>query len=190
MSHTDDRSIRSCDYVRANYIQELINALITRFPENDLDILTCIDALLNPEKYPNSNSDLQQYADPAINVVIDHFSKEKETEDRSITAPVINARKDALNMMHTLRGYGGLNFQSDIPRLAKLAKIALVIPVSSVPAETGFSLQNRTKTASRSHLTEEKVTRLMRNASANKDINNCDFEKASLHFLCEKTRRK
>ncbi|MGH0163340.1 UNVERIFIED_CONTAM: hypothetical protein FKN15_048532 [Acipenser sinensis] len=201
MSHTDDRSIRSCDNVRANYIQELIDALIARFPENYIDILTCIDTHLNPEKYPNADSDLQQYANPAINVVIDHFGKEKETEDLSITAPVINAqdaRKDTPNMMRTLRGYGGLNFQSACsvlvrdynqiyPDWAKLAKIALVIPV---PAQTGFSLQNRIKNASRRRLTEEKATRLMRIASANRDINNFDFERASRHFLCEKTRQK
>ena len=47
------------------------------------------------------------------------------------------------------------------PDWAKLAKIASTIPVSSVPAERAFSLQNRIKTSIRNRLAEEKVTRLM-----------------------------
>ncbi|KAM3843042.1 uncharacterized protein ACN63O_021716 [Diretmus argenteus] len=69
--------------------------------------------------------------------------------------------------MTALRGYGGLHFSSACevlirdfdeiyPEWAKLAKIASVIPVSSVPGERGFSLQNRIKTVARSRLRENK----------------------------------
>ena len=52
----------------------------------------------------------------------------------------------------------GVNAQI-FPDWAKLAKIASTIPVSSVPAERAFSLQNRIKTSIRNRLAEEKVTR-------------------------------
>ena len=47
------------------------------------------------------------------------------------------------------------------PDFKTLAEVALVIPVSSVAAERGFSLQNDIKTAMRSRLSEEKVQNLM-----------------------------
>lgn len=99
--------------------------------------------------------------------------------------------------MIALRGYGGLTFhtacsiviialQEMYPDLAKLGQIALTIPVSSVPAERGFSLQNRMETA----LSEEKVTRLMRIASCEKGLDEFNFPEAVKHFQAVKMRRK
>lgn len=46
------------------------------------------------------------------------------------------------------------------PNFKTLAEVVLVIPLSSVAAERGFSLQNQIKTAT-SHLSEAKVRNLM-----------------------------
>ncbi|CAK6960884.1 uncharacterized protein LOC117486557 [Scomber scombrus] len=99
------------------------------------------------------------------------------------------------------RGYGVLNFLtacevlikdfSEIyPEWAKLAKTACVIPVSSVPAERGFSLQNRIKTAQRSRLGENNVTRLMRIASYGETIETFDFNSAAAQFTAAKMHKK
>lgn len=112
-----------------------------------------------------------------------------------------DVQRDAVPMMTALRGYGGLKFHTaceilirefgDIfPDWAKLAKIAITIPVSSVPAERGFSLQNRIKTALRSRLTEDKVTRLMRISSEGKGLKDFNFPRAAEHFHSMKLRRK
>ena len=152
--------------------------------------------------------EFQEYAEPAINKLLEHFGEEKRAGGQTF-APVIcasDARRDAIPMMTALRGYTGvgprgLTFKQGCKRLidelgeiypdwAKLAKIACTIPVSSVPAERGFSLQNRIKTAIRSRLLEERVTRLMRISSSKKDVTNFNFAKAAEHFRAAKSRRK
>ena len=51
---------------------------------------------------------------------------------------------------------------SEFPSFATLANIALVIPVSIVACERGFSCQNRIKTALRSRLAEENLNTSMK----------------------------
>ncbi len=52
-------------------------------------------------------------------------------------------------------------YGEDFPEFAKLARIALVIPVSSAAAERGFSCMKRIKTSLRNRLTEKKLKNLM-----------------------------
>jgi len=105
-------------------------------------------------------------------------------------------QRDAIAVRTALRGYRGLNFStacevlirdfSDIyAEWAKLAKIASVIPVSSVLAERGFSLQNHIKTAQLSRLGESKVTRMMRISSCVETLQTFDFKTAAAHFTRE-----
>ena len=151
-------------------------------------------------------SALQIYAEPALKTIIGHFGQGIASEDDSAqaSAPLIDAtsaHRDAIPVMTALRGYGGLHFLTacevlvrDLgniyPEWATLAKIACVIPVSSVPAERGFSLQNRIKTAQRSRLGENKVTRLMRIASCGETLGTFDFKSAATHFTGLKKHRK
>jgi len=164
-----------------------------------LDLLHCFDTLLNPRRYPPSQNALQEYAEPAIRTVVSHF-----TTVESDTTPLINAialQRDALAVMTALRDYGGLQFATACevliqdfieiyPEWAKLAKIACVIPVSSVPAERGFSLQNRLKNKQRSHLSEHKVTRLMRIASCGETLQTFNFLSAADSFNMAKKRKR
>ncbi|XP_033977285.1 zinc finger protein 862-like [Trematomus bernacchii] len=206
VTHADDRSRQAFSNVRVRYITHLIDALHNRFPEESLSIITSFDVLLNPSRYPNAQSALQIYAEPALKTIIGHFGQGIASEDDSAqaSAPLIDAtsaHRDAIPVMTALRGYGGLHFLTacevlvrDLgniyPEWATLAKIACVIPVSSVPAERGFSLQNRIKTAQRSRLGENKVTRLMRIASCGETLGTFDFKSAATHFTGLKKRRK
>ena len=133
-----------------------------------------------------------------------HFGEEKVGEDGAVTAPLINGsnfRRDAPAVLTALLCYGGLRFTGACgvlirdmaemyPEWATLAKIAVVIPVSSVPAERGFSLQNRIKTADRSRLEDVKVTRLMRIARCRETMDTMDFKSAAANFNDAKKRRK
>ena len=76
------------------------------------------------------------------------------------------------------------------PDFRALAEVALVIPVSSVAAERGFSLQNNIKTATRSRLSEAKTQHLMTIASAAVSIDTFDFKQASTLFKSMRARRK
>ena len=76
------------------------------------------------------------------------------------------------------------------PDSKTLAEVALVIPVSSVAAESGFSLQNNIKTAIRSRLSEEKVQNLMTIASAAVPLETYDYVQAGTRFESMRTRRR
>ncbi|KAI4800054.1 hypothetical protein KUCAC02_016591, partial [Chaenocephalus aceratus] len=179
--------------------EHLINALQDRFPDDTLDLISSLDILLNPSRYPHAQSAFQEYARDATEMVIAHFGHEV-TE--SAAAPLIDvkrARRDAV--MTALHGYGGLTFATACkvlicefselyPDWATLAKIACVLPVSSVPAERGFSLLNRVKTSLRSCLEEERVTRLMRIASCKDTLDTFHFSSAAEDFAAMKARRK
>ncbi|CAL8371349.1 unnamed protein product [Arctogadus glacialis] len=130
--------------------------------------------------------------------MLGHFGQEIASEDNSATATTFidatSAKRDAIPMMRALRSYGGLHFSSAcemlirdyaeiFPEWVKLAKAACVIPVSSVPVERGFSLQNRIKK-------EGRVTRLMRIASSRDTLDTIDFNSAVARFTAAKYRRK
>ena len=50
----DDRSIQAFKNARARYLQHLMDALHDRFPEDSLDLLNCLNILLNPFQYPQT----------------------------------------------------------------------------------------------------------------------------------------
>lgn len=108
---------------------------------------------------------------------------------------------DFLSVKRVLAGSGNPMFREScglqITSLAEmfhdfktLAEMALVIPISSVAAERGFSLQNQIKTAMRSNLSEAKVQNLMTIASAAILLDTCDYAQASTNFKSPRTRRK
>lgn len=146
---------------------------------------------------------MQQYAQHAVKPLMEHYGTPKETETGAVE-PLISpeiALRDVVPLMTAVRGYGGLNFLTAcetvvrelgdmFPDWAKLAKIACTIPVSSVPAERGFSLQNRIKTSIRNRISEEKVTRLMRISSSGPGLKDFNFPRAAEHFHEMKLRRK
>ena len=82
------------------------------------------------------------------------------------------------------------NFAQMFPDFAALAKIALVLPVSSVPAERGFSMQNLIKTDRRNRLNEDRVTRLMTLKIHAKGLEEFNVAAACDRFLSMKARRK
>ena len=92
----------------------------------------------------------------------------------SEAAPLIDAKcaqQDVVAVMTALHSFKGLTFATACevliyefselhPDWATLAKTACVLPVSSMPAERGFTLHNQIKMALKSCLQEERVTRL------------------------------
>ena len=71
-----------------------------------------------------------------------------------------------------------------------LAKIALVVPVSSVSAERGFSVQNAIKTEGRSRLQEERVSRMRQLNIHGRSVRDFDVRAAADRFYAMKSRRK
>lgn len=142
-----------------------------QFPE-DLDIIHNSNVLMNSAKHPDQAAAVCKYGREALDTVFEYFSNEHRTSDRTLKDPLINSKnvhQGFPQLKMTPQGHSRINFKTTrglimrdykvFPEFAKLASIGLCMPVTSVPAECGFSLQNRIKTAS--SLSQKWVHRLM-----------------------------
>eukprot|EP00745_Piridium_sociabile_P000093 TRINITY_DN100539_c0_g2_i3.p1 TRINITY_DN100539_c0_g2~~TRINITY_DN100539_c0_g2_i3.p1 ORF type:complete len:411 (+),score=104.85 TRINITY_DN100539_c0_g2_i3:312-1544(+) len=195
--YADEQSVEEYRRMRTNYIQELASALERRFPKDDMDVLTCLDVVLNPSWYPTQECELKEFGAREIAVVTDFFGKPKQNSDGQEAPPLIDAertRRDFLSVKRVLHGYNRqmrleqaaktiiTHYAELFPDYAVLCKIAVVIPVSSVAAERGFSLANKIKTAQRSRLGDQKVDRLMQIASCSASMDTFNFAAAAAEF--------
>ena len=119
-------------------------------------------------------------------MVCNHFGlKQTATEDYAFVCynDIVREWNDCSLLMHAHRTIGLADFcktlltssqyMQDYPNLAKLAHVALIIPVTSVECERGFSCQNRIKTKLRARLKNPTLDRLIRLAYC-KEMFRCD----------------
>ena len=130
-----------------------------QFPE-DLDIIHNIELLLNSATYPDHHQAVavHEYGREALVAVLEYFGNECTTSDGTLKEPLINSENacwEFSQLKMTLKGHGRMNFKTTCGKIMRVykeffsefAKLGLCIPVTSMPAEHGFSLQNRIKTA-------------------------------------------
>ncbi|XP_046567332.1 zinc finger protein 862-like [Haliotis rubra] len=172
LTHDDPRSRTAFQNTRSGFITDLCDALRKRFPEDSLSVIVSLDKILNPSKYPSSRNDIGQYGSDSLEVVLAYFTSDDVTVNNLIGIDTDRARRDFSQFKRTLANLGTKtltntcrllvnDYQVLFPDFAVMATIALTIPVSSVPAERGFSLQNRIHTASRNRLSRERLDNLM-----------------------------
>ena len=75
------------------------------------------------------------------------------------------------------------------PSFKSLANVALVLPMSSVPCERGFSTQNRIKTARRSRLTDDHVNTLMLISIHGPPLADFDIDRAVTTFNVKQRKK-
>ncbi|XP_070546167.1 uncharacterized protein C17orf113-like [Ptychodera flava] len=173
LTYASDTNVAAYGRVRVDFIAHLTASLRDRFPEEDLNLLSCLDKVLNVPNYPNES--LNEYAIAEIAVLADYFGTPKVNDAGVAIAPLLDGnqlREQFATVKRSLVGHGIGNFDDacrvliedygDIfPSFKSLANVALVLPMSSVPCERGFSTQSRIKTARRSPLTDDHVNTLM-----------------------------
>ncbi|KAK0148970.1 Transmembrane protein C17orf113 [Merluccius polli] len=179
-------------------LEDLMNG--PRFLSEHLSIISDLDTVLNASCYPGgADSALKSYGQEALESVCDHYGSQTGAAD-----PLVQKERmlrDFLPLKRVLAGSENPSFREScqllitslgemFPDFKTLAEVALVIPVSSVAAERGFSLQNNFKTAMRSRLSEEKVQNLMTIASAAVPLETFDYAQAGTRFKSMRTRRK
>ena len=190
---TDNQNLRTrFNAIRRNYLDNMINNLGDRFPDDELSLLECFDIVFNPKRYPTSNQELTQYGNVQLNELCLKYSD------------IINAdtcKGQFLQFKHFVVAHKGV--YSDFDKLCKLliteysdiypdfvtlVSIAQVIPVSSAPCERGFSQQNILKSKVRNRLSPDRVDRLlMIRLNGPKEI---DFLAAAREFASLKERKK
>uniref|UniRef100_A0A673CDH4 HAT C-terminal dimerisation domain-containing protein n=1 Tax=Sphaeramia orbicularis TaxID=375764 RepID=A0A673CDH4_9TELE len=166
------------------YIAEVTKSIKKRFPLEHVGIITDLDTVLNASGYPTADSALKSYVMEAL----EHVSTGAEGA-HAVGFPPSEAGSENPTFRESCRllitSLGEM-----FPDFKTLAEVTLVIPVSGVAADRGFSLQNQIKTAMRSRLSEAKVQNLMTIASAAISLDAFDYAQASTNFKSLRTMRK
>ena len=133
--------------------------------------------------YQRGGVDFGKYGESAIVILTDHFNVSIEktrlgNEWTSFKHIVLGEFSDSKpsDVMSALADSRTLS--SLYPSLAKVASIALTIPVSTASCERGFSTMNRIKTTLRNRLTSDSMDELIRISSEGRSLEDFDFDKA------------
>ncbi|XP_070184089.1 uncharacterized protein C17orf113-like [Littorina saxatilis] len=170
-------NIQAYQAVRTDFIQTLIDNLDERFPPDQLDILSSLGTIFDAKMYPVGMHLLRQFGTDALDVVLNKFAPlpNNDLPENERKATLVNrdrARRDFPELKYALhvdrtKSFAEvckmviLDFPDQYPDFAVLANIAMTIPVSSVPCERGFSVQNAIKTQSRARLGDTTTDNLM-----------------------------
>ena len=83
----------------------------------------------------------------------------------------------------------GAKYQDTMPNLLVVLKCCLLVPMTSVQCERGFSTQNRIKSKFRTRLNNKSLNDLMRISEDGPHIKEFDFQEALKKWKAEKLRR-
>ena len=156
-----------------------------------------------PEKYRKRETIIANFGQIELETLGDHFGHDIDI-DGVIHPAVISydeLREEHQQFKHMLYGLRNMSFiavctllfteyREIYPNITTLATIAAVIPVSSVPCERGFSVQNRVKNCRRNRLNEDVVNDLMMITMQGPAVGDFDFREAMLLFRQQRNRRK
>ena len=155
------------------FIDAICSKLRDRFPQDETSTLVALDKVLNPKRLPVKACDLRAHGEKYLTVLIKHYS----SPDLDCHTPFIEANnlltewRNCSMMMHAERTLSLSDlcklllstpqYVLQYPNLVKLATVVLIIPVTSVECERGFSCQNRIKTKFRARLQNPTLNNLM-----------------------------
>ncbi|XP_006823533.1 zinc finger protein 862-like [Saccoglossus kowalevskii] len=159
---------------RKHYLDNLISNLKDRF--DNLGLLGAFKIFVPNNLPPPSSDEYRTYGNQEIEILCEHYGAEKAT-DNKVFSPVIEAsdlKDEWLDVKGILSSnFRGMSFQtawqqilctnilSSYPNTIILAKIALIVPVSTADCERGFSRYNLIKNKLRASLKVSSVSCLM-----------------------------
>lgn len=173
--------------VTPQYVEHLTKNLEDRF--HDTELLECMD-VVNPKNIVDIK-EVAKYGLDEIAKLGTHFenylpSKENlkseyQNYKRLIKGSYSNASIDTVLI--------GLLKSEDLPNMTAILKCCLVIPMTSVKCERGFSTQNRIKSNFRTSLKCKTLDDLMRISEDGPDPVDMDFGRALEYWKKEKVRQ-
>ncbi|XP_070562439.1 E3 SUMO-protein ligase KIAA1586-like [Ptychodera flava] len=180
---------------REKYIDKLVSNLSDRF--DDLGLLGAFKIFVPSNYPPTSSEEYKNYGEQEIDALCEHYGCERNGKDGRICKPVIDssALKDewpdvkgilscnyrGMPYQATWQQILNMNVLSSYPNVSILAKISLIIPVSTADCERGFSRYNLIKTKLRASLKVSSVSCLMTlaiEAPPLRDMNTFNFHRA------------
>lgn len=200
--------------VKTEYLNNLIKNIKKRIRKHDNEILKCLSDIFQPQIALNMSKDElnqtleilgEEYGSKkTINIVhgdmISGYTENITTVEPLITRCDLSKEWKSLHGMikGSYKGYSLnklcqaliIHHYKLLPNLAKLAKIAVCIEVTSVECERSFSAQNRIKTKFRSSLKDNALVSLLVANMLGPDCKTYDPKPATHLWLKVKSRRK
>ena len=180
--------------LKKNYINKTIQSLKDRFPS--IKILDCFRIFSTKEIMKIEEKETlaaRSFGESELNVILNHFGKDQKNH-RNHRLEALVSSKEVLSEWKSIRSLIWQRYRTmetnkawrnmfidcsqDFPNFFKLLSIILILPVSTVYCERGFSYHNITKNKIRNRLTNENVDNLMRIMLEGEDIANFDFNEA------------
>ena len=157
---------------KERFIEEVVDNIDNRFPADSMTVLDAL-GILNPKR---CSANPAVYGNQELQVLLDHYGKERNGRNGPVPAVIdeqatrfkwgqlrqlmaLNYRHLSLKEMSKLRM---TEHQDLYPNFARLAAIALVIPVANADCERAFSTQHRQKTKLRNRLSNATIEDLTR----------------------------
>lgn len=130
-----------------NICQKFVDNIKTetnkRFPEEDMSKLKALDKVLNPQHLPVPVQDIIAYGEQHLEDLLQAFPQvdaERAKGDYRQFKFFLNNNRDCNLQAISIKLVK--SYHEQFPDFATLASISLVIPLTSVPCERAFSLQN------------------------------------------------
>ena len=173
------------------YVNKIVENLQDRF--QDSGIVEKMKVVLPAKISQEPKNDLAKYGVTEVIELAEHFKDqninkdEVQVEYRQYKRLVLASYKS--DTLETLCGTLNESYNDVMPNMAKLLKCCVVIPVSSVPCERGFSTQNRIKSRFRTTMVSSTLNDLMRLSESGPDRENFDFGRALTVWKNAKKRK-
>ena len=170
----NESSYASFHRTKDRFIEEVISNIDYRFPADSKSVVDAL-GILNPRKCP-ATANLGNYGNEELQVLVDHYGMEKNGKDGPVP-PIIDEAETKFEWVQSRQviaaNYRQLSLremskllivehQDLYPNFAKLALVALIIPVTNADSERAFCTQNRQKNKLRNRLGHSTVDQLMR----------------------------
>ena len=191
--------------IKGRYMNELAAHLDRRFPPDLVNVLSCLNTCLNPRKIQAiPAADLARHGTNELQIIVQHFQQATDAGVLQDGQPVIDqdrlmqdfpafkafAQTHAFNRLPAFAEDLLTNYSDIYPDLATLMAYFLTVPLSSVPCERAFSVQNYQKSKTRNRLGEERLDEIMRVSINGPHFAKFDYENAAANFMAMQDRRK
>lgn len=150
------------DNLKSTYISKVIEEMDRRFPPETLAMCSKFQCI-EPSAI-KANGEKTDFGNTLIKDIVNQFCPEEEID--SAIAEYALFKKVVKN--ENMLDFGKFSekflreYSDTFPIISKIMKVALVLPVTSVPCERGFSTQNRIKSNFRNSLNNKNLDILMR----------------------------
>lgn len=132
-------------HLKRKFISNLNVEFDNRFSVDDMSLLKDLNAILNPKLLPEDRRAVAEYGIQNLDFVCQYFAEtiEPERAKRCFIQFKFFARQHKNKTLNEFCCMLATNYTEEFPDFCTLAAVLVTVPLTSVPCERGFSVQNR-----------------------------------------------